>query len=286
MQINSSPLHSVGNLEEQTTDTYRKWRAAAAASISSCPWPMPRSMVLVQGGHHAPLRGARRDAARPRRVRRPPGTHRRGALLRGVPTAAPHVVAAAPVGERLVLVGHSFGGLSLSLAMERFPEKIAAAVFVAAAMPCVGKHIGITTELMRERSPKDLLMDSKTIPISNKQGPGTAILLGPNFLAENGYQLSPAEDLTLAKSLVRPANLFVDDPMMKDDKMLTSANYGSVKKVYLIAMEDSGVELMHYMIALSPGTEVEEIPGADHAVMCSRPRELSDLLAKIGSKYD
>uniref|UniRef100_A0A0E0JTE1 AB hydrolase-1 domain-containing protein n=1 Tax=Oryza punctata TaxID=4537 RepID=A0A0E0JTE1_ORYPU len=196
------------------------------------------------------------------------------------------VVAAAPVGERLVLVGHSFGGLSLSLAMERFPEKIAAAVFIVAAMPCVGKHIGITTELMRERSPKDLLMDSKTIPISNKQGPGTAILLGPNFLAENGYRLSPAEDLTLAKSLVRPANLFVDDPMMKDDKMLTSANYGSVKKVYLIAMEDSGVELMHYMIALSPGTEVEEIPGADHAIMCSRPRELSDLLAKIGSKYD
>ncbi|XP_040385124.1 esterase PIR7B-like [Oryza brachyantha] len=195
-------------------------------------------------------------------------------------------VAAAPAGERLVLVGHSFGGLSLALAMERFPDKIAAAVFVAAAMPCVGKHIGFTQELMMERSPKDLLMDSKVMPISNKQGSGTAILLGPNFLAERGYALSPAEDLTLAKSLVRPANWFLDDEMIKDAKLLTSSNYGSVKRVYLVAMEDFGVAAQRDMIALSPGTDVEEIAGADHTVMCSRPRELADLLAKISGKYD
>uniref|UniRef100_A0A0D9V9Y3 AB hydrolase-1 domain-containing protein n=1 Tax=Leersia perrieri TaxID=77586 RepID=A0A0D9V9Y3_9ORYZ len=196
-------------------------------------------------------------------------------------------VAAAPAGERLVLVGHSFGGLSLSLAMERFPDKIAAAVFVAACMPCVGKHIGITTEvLMMEKSPKDLLMDSKMIPINNKQGPGTAILMGPNFLAERGYARSPAEDRTLAISLARPGSQFMDDPIMKDDKLLTVANYGSVKRVYLIAKEDFNVELLHSMVALSPGTEVEEIAGADHSVMSSKPRELSDILAKIGSKYD
>ena len=39
-------------------------------------------------------------------------------------------VAAAPDGDRLVLVGHSHGGASLALAMERFPRKVAAAVFV------------------------------------------------------------------------------------------------------------------------------------------------------------
>ncbi|BAD87170.1 putative pir7b protein [Oryza sativa Japonica Group] len=193
-------------------------------------------------------------------------------------------VAEAPAGERLILVGHSFGGLSIALAMERFPEKIAVAVFVAAAVPCVGKRI--IPELIREKAPKDMLLDSKMIPINNKQGPGTAILLGPNFLAEKGYPLSPAEDLTLAKLLVRPTSQFVDDPTMKDDRLLTSANYGSVKRVCLMAMEDDLKEVHRYMITLSPGVEVEEIAGADHAVMCSRPRELSDLLAKIGSKYD
>lgn len=37
-----------------------------------------------------------------------------------------------PSHEKVVLVGHSFGGVSISLAMERFPDKISVAVFVAA----------------------------------------------------------------------------------------------------------------------------------------------------------
>ncbi|GKA98711.1 salicylic acid-binding protein 2-like protein [Tanacetum coccineum] len=37
--------------------------------------------------------------------------------------------------EKVVLVGHSFGGMSISLAMEKFPEKISLAVFLSAAIP-------------------------------------------------------------------------------------------------------------------------------------------------------
>ena len=37
--------------------------------------------------------------------------------------------------EKVVLVGHSFGGMSISLAMEKFPEKISLAVFLSATMP-------------------------------------------------------------------------------------------------------------------------------------------------------
>ena len=55
-------------------------------------------------------------------------------------------VAAAPAGDRLVLVGHSLGGLNLALAMERFPRKVAAAVFLAACMACAGRHMGVTVE--------------------------------------------------------------------------------------------------------------------------------------------
>ncbi|KAH9314094.1 hypothetical protein KI387_022721, partial [Taxus chinensis] len=38
----------------------------------------------------------------------------------------------------VILVGHSAGGYNLSHAMERFPHKIASAVFVAAFMPLSG----------------------------------------------------------------------------------------------------------------------------------------------------
>lgn len=40
-----------------------------------------------------------------------------------------------PDGEKAVLVGHSFGGLSIALAAEECPEKVAAAVFLCAYMP-------------------------------------------------------------------------------------------------------------------------------------------------------
>ncbi|KAF8041278.1 hypothetical protein BT93_A0021 [Corymbia citriodora subsp. variegata] len=40
-----------------------------------------------------------------------------------------------PQEEKVILVGHSMGGLVLSMAVERFPEKVHVAVFAAAFMP-------------------------------------------------------------------------------------------------------------------------------------------------------
>uniref|UniRef100_I1PV03 AB hydrolase-1 domain-containing protein n=2 Tax=Oryza glaberrima TaxID=4538 RepID=I1PV03_ORYGL len=48
--------------------------------------------------------------------------------------------------ERVVLVGHSQGGFSVALAAERFPERVAAVVFLTAAMPPVGRPMSATTE--------------------------------------------------------------------------------------------------------------------------------------------
>ncbi|CDP20012.1 unnamed protein product [Coffea canephora] len=45
------------------------------------------------------------------------------------------LMAAIPADEKVILVGHSYGGYSLALAMETYPEKISVAVFVSALMP-------------------------------------------------------------------------------------------------------------------------------------------------------
>jgi len=45
------------------------------------------------------------------------------------------IMASFPAQEKVILVGHSFGGMSTALAADKFPEKVAAAVFVAAFMP-------------------------------------------------------------------------------------------------------------------------------------------------------
>lgn len=44
-------------------------------------------------------------------------------------------MASLPAEERVILVGHSYGGYGLSLAMERFPGRISVAVFATAMMP-------------------------------------------------------------------------------------------------------------------------------------------------------
>jgi pimeloyl-ACP methyl ester carboxylesterase len=52
-------------------------------------------------------------------------------------------MAALPPHERVILVGHSLGGMAISQAMEYFPSKISVAVFVTALMP--GPTLNIST---------------------------------------------------------------------------------------------------------------------------------------------
>ena len=44
-------------------------------------------------------------------------------------------MAAVPSDEKVVLVGHSLGGMNIALAMENFPEKVSLAIFLTAFMP-------------------------------------------------------------------------------------------------------------------------------------------------------
>lgn len=45
------------------------------------------------------------------------------------------LMATIPPNEKVILVGHSLGGLSIALAMEQFPEKVAVGVFLTALAP-------------------------------------------------------------------------------------------------------------------------------------------------------
>nr|XP_011465427.1 PREDICTED: probable esterase PIR7A [Fragaria vesca subsp. vesca] len=144
-----------------------------------------------------------------------------------------------PPQDRVILVGHSLGGLPLSLVMERFPSKIAAAVFATADMPA--PNLSLAT--ISEEFGKDTdFMDTKYRFDDGSGRPATAVFFGPKFLASKLYQLSPPEDLTLALTLVRWA------PIFHEELVLTMEKYGSVPKVFIMTEQDPSMDLQLLMM--------------------------------------
>ncbi|PQM36296.1 salicylic acid-binding protein 2 [Prunus yedoensis var. nudiflora] len=198
-----------------------------------------------------------------------------------------------PPNERIILVGHSIGGAVISIFLERFPEKIAAAVYVTAYMsgPTL-KYSTILTEVMSSQAHTKVAA-SKTIVLikdwtlwtlydNGTNNPPTSYLRGPKFVALKYLQLSPAQDKTLVSSLIRFQPLFNYDVIK-----LTKEKYGSVRRVFIVCGQDQTIvlDVQNYIIRNNPPDEVKVISDSDHFVMISRPLKLFFNLQNIAEKY-
>ncbi|XP_050363012.1 methyl jasmonate esterase 1-like [Argentina anserina] len=184
-----------------------------------------------------------------------------------------------PPTERVILVSHSMTGSTMGVFMEKFPEKIVAAVYVTAFMS--GPTLNYST-IFTEINKRLDYMDSEYRYDNGTNNPATSFRFGPKVLAANFYQLSPPEDLTLGMSLVRFSPLYNYDLME-----LTEEKYGSVPRVFILADQDHGIvlDVQNFMIKNNPPDEVRVISGSDHMVMLSRPVELYSHLQNIAEKY-
>ncbi|KZV24980.1 methylesterase [Dorcoceras hygrometricum] len=188
---------------------------------------------------------------------------------------------ASPAEERVVLVGHSMGGINISLAMEKYPNKIDVAVFVTAFMP--GPDLTVHAIRQEHERQVESFLDCQLSFSNGEDKPPTSFLLGPKFLSSHLYQLSPPEDFTLATSLVRPIGLYQDAPDLLKETHLSKEKYGSVRRVYVVCEYDYVLtkEYQEWMIENNPTEEVKMIHGADHMVMFSKPQELCVCLQQI-----
>ncbi|KAL6337889.1 hypothetical protein AAG906_002354 [Vitis piasezkii] len=118
-------------------------------------------------------------------------------------------------GEKVILVAHSLGGVSVSVAMERFPQKVSVAVFVSAFMPGPDFNISTVYQELHQRR-QGASMDSQYTFDRGSNNPPTSIIFSPEDLAAKLYQLSPPEDLTLATTLMRPNKLFRGENLLKE----------------------------------------------------------------------
>ncbi|XP_060189213.1 methylesterase 10-like [Lycium barbarum] len=191
-----------------------------------------------------------------------------------------------PNDEKVILVGHSYGGLCISLAMEAFPQKISAAIFISAYMP---NHIDPPAFLIQEyfrRTSMESLMDCQFTFDKGMENKPTSAIFGSHYMQANLYTHCQAEDLELAKILIRPGKFFTED--MSKEGLLTQEKYGSVKRVYVVCQDDLVMEeeFQMYNIQKSPPDEVKLIAESGHMVMISQAQKLFLSLQEIASNND
>ncbi|KAL0741824.1 hypothetical protein Bca4012_083337 [Brassica carinata] len=194
--------------------------------------------------------------------------------------------------EQVIIVAHSMGGIPAALAADMFPRKIACIVFLTATMPDTKnppsypfekacKSLQFVPSLTQEE-----LLDIVFRSYDTHVPPLRTVVFGPKFMAKNLYQLSPVQDLELAKLLVRE-NPALSTDNLSGTKPFTEQGYGSVPRVYIICGEDNQIpeESQRLMISNFPPNEVIEIKGADHMAMFSKSQELSTCLLDIADKH-
>ncbi|KAK4416244.1 Salicylic acid-binding protein 2 [Sesamum alatum] len=196
------------------------------------------------------------------------------------------LMASIPPEEKVVLVGHSLGGMNLAFAMDMYPEKIKVAVFLTAVMPDSTHKPSYVMEQSVEVKTEDDWSDAEFKPYGHPEKNLTSVFFGPEFIATKLYDKCPPEDIELAKMLSRPCCFFVDDLSKKSP--FSEKGYGSVKRVFIIVPEDKAVlpHFQRWQIETCGAHQVKEIHDADHMVMLSKPKELCQCLLEIIAECD
>ncbi|KAG2715499.1 hypothetical protein I3760_03G081400 [Carya illinoinensis] len=181
-------------------------------------------------------------------------------------------------GEKVILVGHDFGGACISHAMESFPSKISKAVFIAAAMLTNGQS---TLDMFsKQAGSNDLMRQAQIFLYANgNDQPPTSVDIERSLLRDLLFNQSPAKDVALASVSMRPMPFA---PVL-EKLSLTDIKYGSVRRFYIETPEDNAIPiaLQQSMINSSPPECVFRIKGADHSPFFSKPQALHKLLVEI-----
>ncbi|XP_074286647.1 putative methylesterase 11, chloroplastic [Silene latifolia] len=179
--------------------------------------------------------------------------------------------------EKVILVGHDFGGSCISYSMELFPSKVSKAVYVAALMLTDGQSA--LDILSQQVDSLDLLQQAQKFQYANGNNhPPTSIDLEKSLLKELLFNQSPTKDIALASVSMRPVPFA---PVL--EKLSLSSNYGSVRRFYIETTEDNAIPttIQEQMMKTSPPEQVFRIKGADHSPFFSKPQALYKYLVEI-----
>ncbi|KAG8390186.1 hypothetical protein BUALT_Bualt01G0057400 [Buddleja alternifolia] len=187
--------------------------------------------------------------------------------------------------EKVILVGHSAGGLSLSDAINKFgKKKIKLAIFLAATMLKLG--------FASDQDIKDGVPDLSEFGEPNEvydfgfglgqDHPPTTVLIKKELQRKINYQMSPQEDSTLAAMLLRPGPI----QALTTAKFVEGEDADEVPKIYIKTTQDHVVkpQQQEAMIKKWPPSDVY-ILESDHSPFFSAPFSLFGLLVKAAISF-
>ncbi|CAL5204197.1 unnamed protein product [Lathyrus oleraceus] len=184
-----------------------------------------------------------------------------------------------PDNEKVILVGHSAGGLSITEACHKFPNKIRLAVYVAATM----LKFGYSTDQDLKDGVPDLSEFGDVYELGFGLGqdkPPTSALIKKQLQRKILYPLTPHEDSTLAAMLLRPGPLLA----LTSAKFRGNVEVEKVGRVYIRTKQDNVIKpkQQEAMINRWPPSSVYELD-SDHSPFFSAPFLLFGLLIKVAA---
>lgn len=170
---------------------------------------------------------------------------------------------------KVVLVGHSMGGMVVTGAAEKVPAKIGKLVYIGAFLPASGQNLGeLSQSDLDSKLGPQLVLSADHLTLDVKREALAALFIGDGSQA--------AKDQVLANYRAEPSIPF------GNKVTLTNANFGSVEKAYIKTTQDVVVTpgFQDKMIAAAGIKAVYQV-NTSHSPFLSQPHTVSDLLIKI-----
>ncbi|KAF3794350.1 Methylesterase 17 [Nymphaea thermarum] len=190
-----------------------------------------------------------------------------------------HLLSTLPADQKVVLVGHSAGGLSLTHAIHALgAAKVSLAVFVCATM----LRSGFWTPQDTQDGAPDLDQEVELVFGEGPENAPTSVRFKPEFQRQLFYNESPEEDAVLASMLLKPVPVRALQSARFDNG--EGIDVDAVSRVYVKTTKDRvlTLEQQENMIKRWPPCEVMTLE-TDHSPFFSAPNHLVSLLLKASS---
>lgn len=173
--------------------------------------------------------------------------------------------------EPVVLVGHSFGGATITATAERVPDRIKLLVYITAFIPRDGESVNDITR-------SSLWPPEKGARAFVRSEDGLSVSVAPDAVRERFYHDCSDEDVAGCLERIRPQPFAPRDAPVRT----TPERFGRVPRAYIHCADDRSIPLrvQQEIVARMPCEKVVTL-ATSHSPFLSAPVELANALSDL-----